>query len=383
MVLRWDRRQREWEDISTPIPDRFTRVLEVLENPNRLYSGTTLFEALISDYLITGNGFWWVRDNGIGAVGEVWYVPSTAVRPVVNDARTDLSHWEIRTAAGPVEVPNDRIIHFRYGVDPLNPLLGQSRLQSLLREIDTDEGASVLTNTLLRNMGIPGVVISPKAGLKFTSDYAQALAKKYKETVSGDNAGEPLVLQGESEVTTFGWSPEQLRLREIRGVPEERITSVLGVNAAVLALGSGLAAQKVGATLIEYRSAVIEDTMAPLYRSMARTITQQLFPLFGLDRTYRLDFDLSNVRALQDYRSKRSVRLRGELEAGAIRLSEFRRAMGYKVEPEHEIYVKNDWVKPEDLLSDDEPPPMLIPSASGPGPEPQEGGAEVGDPNAE
>lgn len=371
MVERWVVQTREWENISSPLPTMRTRVLAVLEQPNPYYNGPTLWKATVADLMLTGNAFWLKVQDAIGSVAQLWYVPSNAITPLSVDPRVPIQAWRITTARGTMDVPRESVVHFRDGIDPDRPALGLSPLQALLREIDTDETAAGMTNRLLENMGVPGVIIAPKAPLKYTKQVADAVAAAYEERVSGDEVGKPLVLQGDSEVTTFGFNPQQMRLRDIRGVPEERITAVLGVNSAVVGLGVGLATTKVGATLKEYREEAVESTIAPMYREIAATITQQLLPDFGLNRTYRLNFDLSQVRVLQEDRLRRSQRLVSEVTNGIIQVAEARRQSGYQIEDFHQVFLIKSglkYVKPNEILA---PPPAPATMPPNP-PEPPE-----------
>jgi hypothetical protein len=149
-----------------------------------------------------------------------------------------------------------------------------------------------------------------------------------------------LVLGGAAKVTQFGFSPEQLTLRALRGVPEERIAANLGVSAAVVGLGTGLAQTKVGVTLREYREHDVETTIVPLWRDIASELTYQLLPEFLDPKRWRLVFDVSKVRVLQEDELKRSERVGRLVTDGIIRVSEARRVLGFPVLPEHEIYLR-------------------------------------------
>ena len=364
ILRRWNRSTEEWEDVASPIPNRFTRVLSVLKRPNPLYGGTTLMKATVSDLFISGNAFWVKGLNEVRGIGTLSYVPSTSMMPRSEDPAEIIQFWEMLTTSGPVRLPLERVVHFRDGIDPDNPALGISPLASLLREITTDEYAANMTNSLLRNSGVPGMVIVPDVGT-IPPAKAEQMMTAIEERFSGGGAGRPLVLEAKANVQVFGFSPEQLRMRELRGVPEERITAVLGVNSAVLGLGAGLATTKVGATLREYREEAVEGTLIPLWQEMAETITAQLLPDFGLNESWVMAFDLRTVRVLQEDETKRSERVVSQMRGGVIRLDEARRDLGWPVDPtQHEVYVRDSGLQnvlPADMLSEPEPSPQVVP----------------------
>ena len=295
ILQEWSSELRTWEDNASPLGGMRTRVLRVLQNPNDLYGGMALWDATVADFTITGNAFWRKLRNDIGAVGGLEWLPSTVVTPRSDTTGVPLEYWEVQTARGPVLVPPSEMVHFRKGIDPSNPALGISPLRSLLREIETDEVAAAMTTALMRNFGVPGIVVIPETG-EITPDVAEKAARDFQEQHSGENVGRPLFLRRKATVQVIGHSPRDLRLDELRGVPEERISATMGVNAAVLGLGRGLAAQKVGATLREYIQQAIKGTLSPMWDVMAEAITRQLLPDFGLNERWRLTFDRKRGR---------------------------------------------------------------------------------------
>jgi hypothetical protein len=136
--------------------------------------------------------------------------------------------------------PED-VIHFRFGVDPDNIRLGLSPLASVLREVFTDDEGANFTSTLLRNMGVPGLLVAPSSDDAQPSDEDVKATKSYLSAMfTGDRRGEPLVMSAPTKIEQFGFSPEQLNLRELRRIPEERVSACLGVPAIVAGLGAGL-----------------------------------------------------------------------------------------------------------------------------------------------
>jgi hypothetical protein len=112
----------------------------------------------------------------------------------------------------------------------------------VLREVFTDNEAADFTATLLRNMGVPACSSARRRGAVSTRRTRRRRRKATSETkFHGDRRGEPIVMTGATKVEQFGFSPEQLLLRELRRIPEERITAVLGIPAIVAGLGAGLA----------------------------------------------------------------------------------------------------------------------------------------------
>ena len=56
----------------------------------------------------------------------------------------------------------DDIIHYRDGIDPENDRFGLSGLSAVLREVFTDNEAATYSAAILRNMGVPSIIVTPK-----------------------------------------------------------------------------------------------------------------------------------------------------------------------------------------------------------------------------
>jgi HK97 family phage portal protein len=335
MLQRWLMDRAEWEDIHRD------PVLDLLDRPNRYYGGTTLWKATVADLMLTGNAYWLKVRGMSGRVVELWWAPSTLIEPRANDQDTSvfISHYEYSPNGRIINLRVEDVVHFRDGMDPANPRKGLSPIKGLFREIFTDDEASNMTASLLRNMGVPGVIISPQQGI-VSQAAAERIKASYLEKFSGDRKGEPLVMEGATKIEQFGFSPEQMQLRELRGIPEERITAVLGVNAAVVGLGAGLASTKVGATLREYREEAFESTIIPMYRETAAELTHQLLDDFVDVQEFRLVHDLRAIRVLQEDEMVRTQRMTTLVNQGLLTIAEGRRALGWPVKPEHELYLR-------------------------------------------
>ncbi len=350
MLEEWLPDREEWA------PRHRDRVLDLLERPNRFYSWSALAKATLFD-LDVGNGgggdaYWFKVRNSFDTPIELWWLPAHLVEPKGDDRDPTvfISHYEYTVNGEKKPLRPQDVIHFRYGIDPDNPRRGLGPLKTLFREVFSDDEAANMTASLLRNVGVPGVIISPENDATINPQQADEIKEKYKEKFGGDRTGEPMVLGGAAKVHQFGFSPEQMQLRALRGIPEERIAANLGVSAAVVGLGTGLAQTKVGATLREYREHDVETTIVPLWREIASELTHQLLPDFkpgprkpdgtAVDPNWRFTFDLSRVRVLQEDELKRTERIERLTTSGLIRISEGRRALGFPVLPEHEIYLR-------------------------------------------
>ena len=314
----------------------------LLRKPNPFYSGALLLMSVIADLVSTGNGYIIKIRSEAGRVVQLWWAPNSLVTPKTDprDPTLFISHYDYTPRGVPQRIEVEDMIHLRWGLDPKNPRVGMSPLRSVLREIFTDDEAANFSASLLRNMGVPGVIISPKDGMSnVQEDQAEAIKAKFNENFTGDNRGSVMVMMGPTDVEVLSFSPEQMSLKDIRRLPEERISAVLGVPAIVAGLGAGLD-RSTFANMKEAREMGYENGIIPLQRLVAADLTAQFLLDFEDDiEDNQIHFDLREVRVLQEDENalaKRHV----ELVLGGIeKRSEGRSAMGLPSEASDEVYL--------------------------------------------
>lgn len=319
-------------------------LLQLVNTPNEWYTGLDLWAATLFDYNICGNGYWLAPLNRGGRPVELWYEPHFSIQ-AKGSAEKFIDHWEIYRGGYWIELdPREtRVIHFRRGIDPSNPHRGLSPLLAAYREIFTDNEAARWAATLLRNTGIPGVIIAPKEGELDTDP--EVIKQKYMNKFTGDKRGEPMVMTGPTNVFKLDWSPAEMDLTAIRRLPEERISALLGVPAVVAGLGAGLD-RSTYSNMSQARAQGWEDNLSPTQRRAAATLQADLLPLLGNPATESVSFDTSQVKALQDDQDALYARLTTGYQGGWLLRGEARRAAGWPEAPDGSDNVFKDAAAP-------------------------------------
>lgn len=316
-------------------------LINLVESPNPYYGGGLLWQATLRDYNISGNAYWLIVRAALGNPAELWYAPSFMMTPCwPDDGSSYLSHYEYKPNASlrPIRIRVEDVIHFRDGIDPHNTRKGLSKLAPAFREIFTDEEASNYAASLLKNLGIPGVIISPDSDIPLSAAQAEEQKKRISERFTGDRRGEPWLMAGKTKVQILSFRPDQMDLRTVRSLPEERVSGLLGIPAIVAGLGAGLERSTFSNTG-EAREAAYESNIIPTQRVLAEEIRIQLLPEFDNGKKYRIGFDTSKVRVLQDDQDKLVTRLNVGVQGGWIMVSEARTAVGLPVEDKHKIFL--------------------------------------------
>ena len=305
------------------------------------YSWIPLIQATLCSYTYDGNAFWRKRRSKTNQVVQLWYVPRgsiTAHRDSYSSYLID--YYQIRTGTTTVDVSPADIVHFRDGLDPLNPLMGISKLRTLLREIFSDEKAAQWTAALLQRQAVPGLIISPDSGAAaITADEAKLAKAEIDEKTSGDNRGSTVVFGAPTKAYQYSFSPDQMKLGDIRDIPEERVSAVLGVPAGVVGFGAGLQTAKVGATMGELVDLAWQNGVLPRLRLMAAELTEQLLPDFGDGADEEFVFDTSRVPIMADYQNKIAEKHERLMRANIEMRDEARRAVGLKATKDDHVYT--------------------------------------------
>lgn len=339
-------------------------MIRLLKRPNKYYSGSLMWMATAVSLLVTGNAYWLKVRNARSQVLELWWTPTSLLVPKWNTDGSGefITHYEYRPGAAFIDVPVEDVVHFRYGIDPNNIRLGLSPLASALREVFTDDETNNFTSAVLRNLGVPGLIISPDSGgANISNDDANATKAYVQQEFGGDNRGAPLVLKGPTKVQMLAWNPEQLGMRDIYRKAEERITAVLGIPAIVAGLGAGLD-RSTFANMAEAREMAYETTVIPIQGLAAEEVETQLLPDFESNlEDWMVEYDYSHVRVLQEDQNKKIIRIDVAVRGGWMPVDLAQREAGFAVDETQHVYLRPQSTVEIPVDSDERP--SLLPPA--------------------
>lgn len=281
---------------------------------------------------IDGNAYWLkVRsgDERTGNVVSLWPVSPTTMEPVtVKDSGDWISYYKYRIAPNEVvAVPVENVIHFRLGLDDHDMRRGIAPLKALIRQIATDDEADKFTAQLLKNYAVPGLVVIPAQGTSLKEDDADRITAKLRQKFGNDNRGNIAVMSKESTIEQFGFSPKDLDLSVLHRIPEERISAVMGVPAIVAGLGAGLD-RATYANFRESREMFTEQKLIPEWRVDADKLNTSLKPDFTSNPQIFIEFDTTDVRALQEDEDNKYTRLKSAVGKAWMTRNEARADIG-------------------------------------------------------
>lgn len=326
------RKAKGWEPAERP------EALALLERPNPFYSQDVLLRATVLSLCVDGNAFW-LKARAGSEVAELYWAAPWRFRPLYPaDGSKFLTGWTYELNGQRSVLAPEDVVHFRWGLDPMDERLGLAPLAALIREVVSDNQATAYTAALLTNMGTPGVLLSPShPDAKLSPADQERLRAQWMSRAGGDNRGKPIVMTGAMKAEMLAFSPEQLTLDRIRAVPEDRICAALQVPAMVAGLTTG-AAHK---TYANYGEAIKDFWLGgiiPLEGSIADTLTQQLLLELLAGGRYRFAWDYSQVHALAADQMELMTRATLGYEKGILKRAEARNLLGLQSDAADEVY---------------------------------------------
>jgi HK97 family phage portal protein len=350
----------EWLD-SSPLQ-------QLLAKPNPHHTNLQLWFWTCWAKHIDGNAYLRKVRSGdelTGNVVELWPLSPRLVKPMTLPGSSRLVDF-YRYTYGPYQwddIPPENIIHFKSaGFDDQDQRLGLSPLKRLVREIASDTAATQFSDALLRNFGVPGLVVQVPQGASLSDDQAESLKQQLQTRFGFENRGNVGVLTAGATMQQFGFSPQELNLEALHNVPETRIAAVMGVPPAVAGLGVGLAQTSNFASMKQVRENFTEVTVIPNWRMDAATFNHQLKPDFTDEDDVRVAYDVSKVRALQEDRTALFTRLDNAVRTGWVMPNEARAEVGLEPMPGGDVPMPKPQIPTLPVPGQQAAPPELPPA---------------------
>jgi HK97 family phage portal protein len=318
----------EVEGQMRPVLDHPIQAL--LTSPNDEMTSDEFWEAVIVLEHIAGDSFVWKeRDENTDRVKALWPLRPDWVRTVYTQA--DLVSYYVYAPDGATEgipiAPED-VIHFRYGVDPLD-LYGRgiSPVRIAMRHTALDNEMTDYFKVFFENAAVPYGIIQVKKRIE-NRRVANAIRRRWQQQYSGAKGWHaPAILDEDASYQRLGLDLEQLRIDSLRNVPETRICMTFGVPPTLVGAEVGLQ-RSTYSNYREARGSFWDETLSPLFKKYAARMTRSLVDDFATPVQFSIYVDLSSVRALQEDQTDRWKRATAAFNAGAITRNMFLREVG-------------------------------------------------------
>jgi hypothetical protein len=368
------KRKGEWvENLTHPASKMFRR-------PCPVYTARETWTAISAGYKVDGNAYLIKVRDGEDHPTEMWWVANHQVQVNASgDPRRPVAYYRV---SGPgsehKDYSPDDVIHFRDGLDPLNPIMGLSRLKAHLRSIAGMNNGDLITAAILKNAHA-GWIISPKSGgpmeFEFVDEANLLRARdQIQHGLSGGNTGKGEAINFPLDFLRTGMGPEELGLDRVLDRPEAMICAALGVNPLVLGLPSGRDSRTYS-NIAEARRGAWEDAIIPMQDAIADTLEYSLLYLndpqtgdligeFGDPEGLQVWWDRSEVAALQEDAAERWTRAVGGFESDLVKRNEARTLMNQPPLDDSEgghLFKSDLYTPPPPVVAEVEPEPEAEP----------------------
>lgn len=340
-IVELDLDNKETEIQDHPIP-------KLIRRPNPFYSGSALMTGMAASWIMAGEIYLLkvkgsVRDSsGVvmpGPIRELWYEPHWTIRPRWSESGNEfIGYYEIARNGKWFRIEKEDVIWIPNQVDP-DTRRGTNGTAALMREYYTDQQAAQFSALLLRNGLVPPVVVSlGNKDLPFPAKELPVFRADLVRRMTGDTAGEPLVLSGPATVEKLGFDYSTVGMKEIRQIPEQRFCAAMGISAISLNLGAGKEMSTL-ANVREYKKDDYRACIVPLLDRIADELDNSLLPEFGGGEMEHCAWDYTKAPLMQPDRKVDAEIATMLYEKGVIKRSEAREAVGYEFGPEDDKYA--------------------------------------------
>lgn len=301
--------QRDKDNNRSRVREADSKAVALLKRPSGgLDSKNTqykLFESVLSDMFISGNGFIW-KQKVNGELLGLLRVPFDMVQVRGTFESTE---YIISVGGKQYKVSPEDVIHFRT-YNPANNVIGVSPLESL-REVLAEEWQNTkYTTKFWQNAArISGVIERPAMDRDWSDEARARFAKAWAAQFSGEeNSGKTAILEEGMTFKPISWSPKDTQYIEARKLSREEVARVYHIPPPLVGI------------LDHATYSNISEQSKSLYRDVLGPICAQLEDDFNLQ--YLSDFpDLMDAYCEFNIEEK----LQGDFEA---QMDSYRVAVG-------------------------------------------------------
>lgn len=266
-----------------------------LQTPSMEMSRTEWLELISSWLSLSGSAFCYKTPGARGQTAELSTISPDRLKPFGSESKL-ISGYEFKNdggvAAKSSKYTTDTIIRI-CKQDPSNPRMGMSPLMAAAKAVDLDVGQQEWNKSLLQNRGNPDIAIMMKSDVdeKQKTSILKSIIRKFR---GKRNAGLPLVLGGEAQVTRLGLTQQEMDFLESRKWNRDEILAIFGVPAQL----AGAQESSTYNNYVEARRVFWTNTVVPHLNRICEALNSGLAKELGPGFT--VVPDLSNVSALSE-----------------------------------------------------------------------------------
>lgn len=311
----------------------FHPIIDLLNRPNPLQAGTEYFQSLYSYLLLSGNSYAVASEVNDGVAelhilrpDRMEVIPSKTAIPEGYNYK--INGQIVQSYAADPVTGQSEIKHFKFW-NPLDDFYGMSPLMAGAIDIDQHNMISRHNIGLLANGARPtGAIIFKPADdrglpIQLTDMQRKQLYDDVQSKFSGpDNAGRPLLLEGDFDWREMGISPKDMDFISQKNISARDIALCFGVPSQLV----GIPDAQTYSNIQEARLALYEETIIPLAKRVESDLNEWLAPRF--DDQIKITYDMDNIPAMVERRRRIYENVTAAVREGIITRNEARERLG-------------------------------------------------------
>lgn len=209
-------------------------VLDLLLNPNPLYTMTELWE-IISIYLDLCGAAYVYKARKSRSVVELWPLPPALMRYQLDNTQL-IRKWLYGRGVNAVNIDPADIMYFRR-VSPLDAIKGYSPLRGILTPADASTLLMEYEKSLVNNRAVPDLIMTVRGVLN--EDKIERHRKLWNDQfANGQQGGLALIPGDDANVVPLAWRPKDMENVKAYQQIRESICAAFGVPVSMLTMES-------------------------------------------------------------------------------------------------------------------------------------------------
>ena len=289
--------------------------LDLMDRVNPFHTRFWLWAETMTFLELTGNAYWYVPANRLGAPAEAWVAHSQHVR-VIPDRRDFIRGYVYQRNGEQVRFKREEFIHLKYP-NPLSSYYGRGPLQAAADAVDAHESIKRAERNGFRNGVFPSLAL--ESDQELSDDTIERLRTMFeRKYASPERAGRPLILERGLRAKPISLSPREMDFLRSERVTRDEILGIFRVPAAVVGLS-----EDVNRSVAEAMDVIFAKyCIAPKLRLIEDQLNQDLLPRFDA----RLFCRFEDV--IPEDRAQRRADVVANLQHGVTTINEERHRLG-------------------------------------------------------
>lgn len=306
-----------------PLPGHKLQLL--MHRPNPSMDGAEFFQAVVVNAALSGFCVIEKERNGTGEPVALWPLRSDWVKPIPRDQSAPAWEYRVPGRRTPFVLEPEDVIVYTHAPDPNMGYTGTAPMAVAFRELGILNAMTGFLKAFFDGGAVPQYGIIPRQQIS-NQEVADAFLERVRGKFRETNGG-AMLLTGVEDIKRIGFNFDEMAYPQLRNLSEISICTAFRVPAVLIGIQAGLDAS----TYSNYESAFayfFRTTVTSMWRRLDGAMTRGLVHEFDDNNKISIEFDLSQVDALQEDETALWQRSTAALQAGGISTHTYQRLIG-------------------------------------------------------